>query len=94
MTTTATFDLYNGDCLKEMEQIPDNSVDMIFNDLPYGQVSCSWDKKIDLKKMWEHFMRIKKLRTPIFMCCSTKFGAELIASAPKKCPFRWDVCLG
>jgi hypothetical protein len=41
--------------------------------------------------MWEHFMRIKKLRTPIFMCCSTKFGAELIASAPKKCPFRWDI---
>ncbi len=90
-TSECSFDLYNGDCLKEMEKIPDNSVDLIFNDLPYGQVSCEWDKKIDLKKMWEHFMRIKKLRTPIFMCCSTKFGAELIASAPKKCPFRWDI---
>lgn len=89
--TECSFDLYNGDCLKEMEKIPDNSVDLIFNDLPYGQVSCEWDKKIDLKKMWEHFMRIKKLRTPIFMCCSTKFGAELIASAPKKCPFRYDI---
>jgi DNA modification methylase len=86
-----SFDLYNGDCLTEMEKIADNSVDLIFNDLPYGQVSCEWDKKIDLKKMWEHFMRIKKLRTPIFMCCSTKFGAELIASAPKKCPFRYDI---
>jgi DNA modification methylase len=86
-----SFDLYNGDCLTEMEKIADESVDLIFNDLPYGQVSCDWDKKIDLKKMWEHFMRIKKLRTPIFMCCSTKFGAELIASAPKKCPFRYDI---
>ena len=90
-TKECSFDLYNGDCLKEMEQIADGSVDLIFNDLPYGQVSCEWDKKIDLKKMWEHFMRIKKLRTPIFMCCSTKFGAELIASAPKKCPFRYDI---
>ena len=93
MTTPSnvSFDLYNGDCIKEMEQIADDSVDMIFVDLPYGQVSCAWDKKIDLEKMWVHFMRIKKLRTPIFMTCSTKFGAELIAGAPKKCPFRWDI---
>ena len=84
-------ELYNGDCLIEMNNIADESVDLIFVDLPYGQVSCKWDKKIDLEKMWEHFMRVKKLRTPIFMTCSTKFGAELIASAPKKCPFRYDI---
>lgn len=84
-------ELYNGDCLIEMNKIADESVDLIFVDLPYGQVSCKWDKKIDLEKMWEHFMRVKKLRTPIFMTCSTKFGAELIASAPKKCPFRYDI---
>ena len=89
--TQATFDLYNGDCIDEMKQIADGSIDMIFVDLPYGQVSCAWDKKIDHQKMWVEFMRIKKLRTPIFMTCSTKFGAELIASAPKKCPFRWDI---
>ena len=84
-------ELYNGDCLIEMNKIADESVDLIFVDLPYGQVSCKWDKKIDLEKMWEHFLRVKKLRTPIFMTCSTKFGAELIASAPKKCPFRYDI---
>ena len=56
-----SFDLYNGDCLTEMEKIADESVDLIFNDLPYGQVSCDWDKKIDLKKMWEHFMRGSEL---------------------------------
>ena len=84
-------ELYNGDCLIEMNKIADESVDLIFVDLPYGQISCKWDKKIDLEKMWEHFMRVKKLRTPIFMTCSTKFGAELIASAPKKCPFRYDI---
>ena len=84
-------DLYNGDCLIEMNKIADESVDLIFVDLPYGQISCKWDKKIDLEKMWEHFMRVKKLRTPIFMTCSTKFGAELISSAPKKCHFRYDI---
>jgi hypothetical protein len=36
-------------------------------------------------------MRIKKLNTPIFMTTTTKFGADLINSAPKKCPFRYDL---
>ena len=83
--------LYQGDCNELMNEIPDNSVDLIFTDLPYGQVSCEWDKKIDFPKMWEQFMRIKKLNAPIFFCCSTKFGAEIINSAPKKCPFRYDI---
>jgi site-specific DNA-methyltransferase (adenine-specific) len=36
-------------------------------------------------------MRIKKLRTPIFFTTTTKFGVELIQSAPKKCHFRYDL---
>ena len=83
--------LLNGDCLELMKDLDDNSVDLIFTDLPYGQVSCEWDVKIDFKQMWEEFMRIKKERTPIFFCCSTKFGVEIINSAPKKCPFRYDI---
>ena len=83
--------LYNGDCLEEMKQIEDNSIDLIFVDLPYGQTSCVWDKKIDLSKMWEQYMRIKKTNTPIFFTTTTKFGVEIINSAPKKCPFRYDI---
>ena len=83
--------LYQGDCNELMNEIPDNSVDLIFTDLPYGQVSCEWDKKIDFPAMWEQFMRIKKLNAPIFFCCTTKFGADIINSAPKKCPFRYDI---
>jgi len=36
-------------------------------------------------------MRIKKLNTPIFFTTTTKFGVSLIQSAPKKCPFRYDL---
>jgi general stress protein YciG len=36
-------------------------------------------------------MRIKKLNTPLFFTTTTKFGVELINSAPKKCPFRYDI---
>jgi DNA modification methylase len=83
--------LLHGDCLEEMKGIDNDSVDFIFCDLPYGQTSCKWDCKIDLQKFWIEIMRIKKINTPIFMTTTTKFGVELIQSAPKKCPFRYDI---
>ena len=83
--------LLNGDCLELMKEIDDDSVDLIFCDLPYGQTSCKWDCKIDLTKFWIEVMRIKKLHTPIFFTTTTKFGVDLITSAPKKCHFRYDI---
>jgi hypothetical protein len=83
--------LLHGDCLEHLKGIDDESVDLIFCDLPYGQTSCKWDCKINLEKFWIEVMRIKKLRTPIFMTTTTKFGVELISTAPKKCPFRYDL---
>jgi len=88
---SATIKLLNGDCLELMKDIPDNSIDLIFCDLPYGQTSCKWDSLIDLELFWIEVMRIKKLRTPIFMTTTTKFGVSLIDSAPKKCHFRYDI---
>jgi site-specific DNA-methyltransferase (adenine-specific) len=82
---------FNNDCLKEMKNIEDKSIDLIFCDLPYGQTSCKWDCKIDLNEFWKQVMRIKKTNTPIFFTTTTKFGVELIQSAPKKCPFRYDI---
>ena len=83
--------LLNGDCLELMKQVADDSVDLVFCDLPYGQTNCRWDCKIDLDKFWIEIMRIKKLNTPIFFTTTTKFGVSLIQSAPKKCYFRYDL---
>ena len=33
------FELYRGDCLDVMKDIPDGSVDMVLCDLPYGEVN-------------------------------------------------------
>lgn len=35
------FDLWHGDCLELMKQIPDGSVDMVLTDIPYGAVNRS-----------------------------------------------------
>ena len=84
-------EIFNGNCLEKMKDLKDDSIDLIFCDLPYGQTSCKWDCKIDLELFWKQIMRIKKLNTPIFFTTTTKFGVELITSAPKKCFFRYDI---
>jgi len=83
--------LLHGDCLDHMKSIDDNSVDLIFCDLPYGQTSCAWDIIIPWEPFWNEIMRIKKLNAPLFFTTTTKFGVELINNAPKKCPFRYDI---
>ncbi len=86
MTTTT---IYNGDCLEVMKDLKDNSVDLLFCDLPYGQTSCKWDSLIDLNLFWEQVNRVCKETAPMFFTCSTKFGVSLINSNPK-C-FRYDL---
>tara|TARA_R110002110_G_scaffold414048_1_gene642836 strand:+ start:408 stop:1226 length:819 start_codon:yes stop_codon:yes gene_type:complete len=85
--TTST--LYNGDCLEVMKELPNNSIDLLFCDLPYGQTSCKWDSLIDLELFWKQVNRICKIDCPMFFTCSTKFGVSLINSNPKN--FRYDL---
>lgn len=37
-----------GDCLDLLKEIPDESIDMILCDLPYGTTNCKWDSTIPL----------------------------------------------
>ena len=82
-------ELYNENCLERLKKIPDKSIDLIFNDLPYGQTSCKWDSLIDIDELWKQYKRIRKDNTPIFFTCSTKFGHSLISSNMKE--FRYDL---
>ena len=47
------FLLFQGDCLIEMQNIPNKSIDMILCDLPYGTTRCKWDTIIPFDKLWE-----------------------------------------
>ena len=81
--------LINGDCLEEMKDMSDNSIDFLFADLPYGQTSCKWDCLIDLDLFWKQVNRICKQEAVMAFTCSVKFGNSLINSNPK-C-FRYDL---
>ena len=51
---------------------------------------CDWDIKIDLVEFWKQVKRLSRNdHTPVLMFCTTKFGAELIASNPDW--FRYDL---
>lgn len=83
--------LIHGDCLVELKNIPDKSVDMVYLDLPFGCTALDWDKKLDLKLLWVELKRIARSeRTGFFFSCTTKFGFELFNNAPKGY-FRWDL---
>lgn len=81
--------LYNADCLEKMKEFPAKSIDMILCDPPYGLTRCKWDKKINLKQMWEQYERIIKDNGVICLFAQTKFYYELIKSNEKL--FRYDL---
>ena len=53
-------EIYLGDCLDIMTNIPDKSVDMILADLPFGTTKCKWDSVIDMNRLWIQYERVIK----------------------------------
>lgn len=72
--------IYNEDCLVGMSQIPDNSVDAIICDLPYGTTDCQWDSIIPLAPLWEHYKRILKHQGSVLLFGSEPFSTMLRTS--------------
>lgn len=70
-----------GDCLDLMKNIPDDSVDMVLCDLPYGTTACSWDSVIPFEPLWEQYQRICKGAIVLF--ASQPFTTDLINSNRK-----------
>lgn len=52
--------LYQGDCLEIMKQIPDKSVDMVLCDLPYGCTQSKIDIQIPFEPLWKQYKRVAK----------------------------------
>ena len=44
--------IINDDCLNALKYIPDNSIDFILTDPPYGTTQCKWDFVIPYEPMW------------------------------------------
>lgn len=81
--------LYKGDCLEIMKQIPNQSIDAIITDPPYGTTACKWDSVIPFDLMWEQLNRIIKPNGAIVLFGSEPFSSALRMSNIKNYKYDW-----
>lgn len=79
--------LYFGDCLSIMPLLPDQSIDMVLCDLPYGTTQCRWDTQIPLCALWREYRRL--CAGPIVLFAQTPFDKALGASNLKSLRYEW-----
>lgn len=83
------FELWEGDCLELMKNIPTGSVDMILCDPPYGTTACKWDTVLDLAVLWAQYERVIKPSGAIVLFGSQPFTSNLVMSNPKLFKYEW-----
>ena len=81
--------LINGDCLQEMANIPDGSVDMVLCDLPYGTTACKWDSVIPFAPLWAQYRRVCKRNAAIVMFGSEPFSSLMRTSNMNMYRYDW-----
>ena len=81
--------LYKGDCLEEMKNIPDGSVDLVLTDPPYGTTACKWDSVIPFEPMWAQLHRVAKKNAAIVLFGSEPFSSALRMSNIKRYKYDW-----
>ena len=84
--------LFEGDCLEIMKQFPDNSIDMVLCDLPYGTTQNKWDSVINFNDLWQQYHRIVKPNGAIVLTGQGLFTAKLILSNEKYFKYKivWE----
>lgn len=78
-----------GDCLDRMRELPDDSVDMILCDLPYGTTACSWDSIIPFEPLWAEYWRVSKAATAVVLTASQPFTSVLTSSNMRDFRYAW-----
>lgn len=84
-----SIDLRQGDCLELMKQLPDESVDFVLCDLPYGITANKWDVVLPFNKLWEQYNRIIKDHGCIALFGREPFSSELRLSNKKMYRYDW-----
>jgi len=81
--------IYCGNSLELLNNLPDNSVDLLLLDPPYSIHNTPIDQEIDLNVMWMQFNRIIKPKRNILIFAGGYFYHKLVMSNLKK--FRYEL---
>lgn len=82
-------EIYNKDCLEQMKEIQDHTVDMVLCYLPYGTTACSWDIIIPFEDLWKEYKRICKQNAAIVLFGQEPFSSLLRTSNLKD--YKYDL---
>lgn len=95
-------ELWQGDCLELMKNIPDGSVDLVLTDPPYGTMKnapidswvnrgekAEWDTAIDPVKIFEQISRILRQNGKAILFSQEPYTSRLITSAVPSLPFAY-----
>ena len=93
-------ELWQGDCLELMKNIPDGSVDLVLTDPPYGTMkgaaldgwksqTTEWDTAIDPVKIFEQISRILRPNGKAVLFSQEPYTSRLITSAIPSLPFAY-----
>ena len=95
------FQLYLGNCLVEMKNIAEDSIDLILCDLPYGTTDRSgvdkkgnnrilgWDTVIPLDELWQQYRRVLKPTGTVVLTADQPFTSQLVISNLGWFKYEW-----
>ena len=94
------FELWQGDCLELMKNIPDGSVDLVLTDPPYGTMknaaldgwnnkTTEWDNEIDPTALFTELTRILRQNGKVVLFSQEPYTSRLITSAIPSLPFAY-----
>ena len=98
------FELWHGDCLELMKNIPDGSVDLVLTDPPYGTIkgieksraskdcgyrACDWDDVIPTDKMFAELSRVLRPNGKAILFAQEPYTSTLVKSAIPSLPFLY-----
>ena len=81
--------IYHSDCLVELQSIPDNSIDMVLTDPPYGTTQNKLDTIVDMDAFWKEIKRVTKKNSAILIFTQMPFTATVVMSNPKMFRYEW-----
>ena len=95
-------EIYKGDCLELMKNIPDGSVDLVLTDPPYGVITKSthdlkgwqnkntkWDSSISAEKIFAEIDRVLRPNGKCVLFSQEPYTSELITKQIPSLPFSY-----
>ena len=81
--------LINERCETALLAIPNDSIDAVICDPPFGTTQCQWDIALDMQIIWAEYRRILRPHGVILLFAAQPFTSVLIMSNPKLFRYVW-----